>query len=136
MFTMDMPGFQEAYSSVTTISVDGIRIRVCSLEGIVLLKLIAHDDKPSRTKDISDIEHIIKVYFDLFDEAIYSEYFDVMELYDTRASNYLELVSARVIGRKIRDLLLNSPDVKKRIEIILNKRFADAWQAILSGLLD
>ena len=135
-FTMDMPGFQEVYSSVTTTDVEGVGINVCSLEGIVLLKLIALDDRPSRTKDVSDIEHIIKVYFDLFDDTIYSEYFDVMELYDTGAGNYLELVAARVIGRKIRDLLSNSPDVKSRIEIILNKRTADTWQAMLGGVQD
>jgi predicted nucleotidyltransferase len=136
VFTMDMPGFQEAYSSVTTTVVDGTSINVCSLEGIVLLKLIAQDDRPSRTKDISDIEHILKVYFDLFDDTIYSGYFDVMELYNTGAGNYLELVSARVIGRKMRHLLLSSPDVKSRIETILNKRPAETWQAMLSGLQD
>jgi predicted nucleotidyltransferase len=136
VFIMDMPGFQEAYSSVIPVLLDGISINVCSLEGIVLLKLIAYDDRPDRTKDISDIEHIIKVYFDLFDDTVYSEYFDVMELYDTETGNYLELVSARVIGRKIKDLLTNSPDVKNRMEIILNKRPTDIWQAILSGLWD
>lgn len=136
VFTMDMPGFQEAYSSVTTIAVDGISIHVCSLEGIVLLKLIAHDDRPSRTKDISDIEHIIKVYFELFDDVIYNDYFDVMDLYDIGVGNYLELVAARVIGRKMRDLLSNSPEVNSRIEIILNNRPADTWQAMLSGVQD
>lgn len=136
VFTMDMPGFQEAYSSVTTTAVDGFSINVCSLEGIILLKLIAHDDRPSRTKDISDIEHIIKVYFELFDDIIYGEHFDVMESYDTGLANYLELVSARVIGRKMRDLLSNSLDVKSRIETILNKRPADTWQAMLSGVQD
>lgn len=68
--------------------------------------------------------------------VIYSEYFDVMTLYDDQVINYLELVSARVIGRKMRDLLSNSPDVKNRVEMILNKRPVDTWQAMLSGILD
>lgn len=136
VFIMDMPGFQEAYSSVTTIEVEDVRINVCSLESIVLLKLIAHDDRPSRTKDISDIEHIIKVYFDLFDNVIYEDYFDVMDFYDIGVGSYLELVAARVIGQKMRDLLSNSPEVKSRIETILNNRPADTWQAMLSGLKD
>lgn len=38
VFIIDMPGFQEAHASVTTVSIDGININVCSLEGIVLLK--------------------------------------------------------------------------------------------------
>ena len=71
-----------------------------------------------------------------FDDTIYGEYFDVMDLYDTAVRNYLALISARVIGRKVRDLLSSSPDVKARIEHILNKRPTDTWQAMLNGLLD
>jgi predicted nucleotidyltransferase len=136
VFIMDVPGFQEAYSDVTIMTIEDMSINVCSLEGIVLLKLIANDDRPERTKDISDIEHIITVYFDLNDETIFGESFDVMELYNTNISNYLELVSSRVIGRKIRDLLLNSPELKNRIETILSKRPSYTWEAMLSGLLD
>jgi len=133
-FVMDMPGFQEAYASVTRFSADGLIVNVCSLEGIVLLKLIAQDDRPSRTKDISDIEHIIHVYFDLFADAIYSDHSDVLELYDTALVDYLSLVSAQVIGRKMKSLLIHSPQVLKRVEAILQKRPTAAWNAMLAGL--
>ncbi|MBZ5857536.1 nucleotidyl transferase AbiEii/AbiGii toxin family protein [Flavihumibacter profundi] len=136
VFVLDVPGFQEAYSSITTIDIDGTNINVCAIEGIVLLKLIAFDDRPSRTKDISDIDHIIMVYFELYDTAVFNDSFDVMELYDTNESNYLSLVSARVIGRKMSNLLLHSPSLKNRVEGILTKRPIDTWQAMLSGLLD
>ena len=136
VFVIDMPGFQEAYCSVTTIEVSGTILNVCSLEGLVLLKLIAHDDRPSRTKDISDIEHIIKAYFDLTDETIYKEYDVVLELYDTENRNYLQLVSANVIGRKIKTLLVNSADLKARVEAILRKRPTELWLAMLNGFLE
>ena len=136
VFVLDMPGFQEVYSSVIPASVDGLTVKVCSLEGIVLLKLMANDDRPSRTKDITDIEHIIQVYFNLFDEEVYTSYFDIMELYDTGQGNYLPLVSARLIGRKIKALLSNSPAVLDRIKTILRNRLTDTWQAMLDGLQD
>lgn len=136
VFTMDMPGFQEVYSSITPISVGDLTINVCSLEGIVLLKLIANDDRPARTKDLTDIEHIIKVYFDLSDDHIYEAYFDTMALYNDRQKNYLQLVSARVIGRKIKRLLADSPAVLERVQAILGKRPTDTWLAMLEGLQD
>lgn len=89
-------------------------LNVCSLEGIILLKLISNDDKPGRSKDIADIEHIIQVYFELNDTDIYMDYGDVMDLYETQERNYMALISARVLGRKMRDVLYNSP-LKERI---------------------
>ena len=45
------------------------------MESLVLLKLFTYDDKPARTKDVTDICHIVSVYFDLHDE-IYEKYMD------------------------------------------------------------
>jgi len=81
MFTLNMPGFKEIYPFVEEVVFEGnLSVKVCPVEGIVILKLIAYYDRPSRTKDITDIEHIIAVYFELCDENIYEEHFDVMEL--------------------------------------------------------
>ncbi len=56
-----MPGFKEIYPFVKDIIVDeNFAVKVCTMEGMILLKLISNNDKPQRTKDISDIEHIIK----------------------------------------------------------------------------
>jgi predicted nucleotidyltransferase len=81
---MDVPGFREVFPSADKIEIDnGTRLKICSLEGLVLLKLIANDDNPQRVKDLTDIDHIITVYFDLYDTLIYEEYMDVMDEYDT-----------------------------------------------------
>src|SRR6185437_13981967 len=94
LFVMDVPGFKEVMPTATVLTVEGVEIRVCSLEGIILLKLFANADNPSRTKDLSDIEHILKAYFNLATEAIFTEFTDVPDLYATTDPDYLTLVSA------------------------------------------
>lgn len=134
-FTMDVPGFQEMLPHTKEITVTGnIRLKVCSLEGLVLLKLIAYDDNPTRIKDITDIEHIITVYFDLQDQEIYQEHLDVIDRYDAAAPNYLQLISARVIGRKIGILISDSNQLHKRAIDITRKRLTNTWQALADGL--
>ena len=137
LFALDVPGFLEVLPAVETIQVSkDISINVCSLEGLVLLKLVAWDDKPSRTKDITDIEHIINCYADLWDVEIFQEYMDVMELYDTAANAFLQLVAARIIGRKISALLINSVELHHRVTRIACSRAEQTWQALAEGLVD
>jgi len=136
-FVMDVPGFREVLPDVEQINIEGLTIRVCSLEGIVLLKIIANADKPSRTKDISDIEHIVNVYFDLNTETIFQDFPDVPELYDTVDKDYLRLVSARVIGRIIGHLLSDSPTLRKRVlDILQSKSSGRYWQEMSAGIVD
>lgn len=136
-FVINMPGFKEIYPSLRGVQIaTNLNMKVCSLEGIILLKLIANDDKPERTKDISDIEHIIKVYFELKDDLIYENYFDIMDMYETDLNDYLQLICSRVIGRKMNNLLQGSEELKSRIKIILAKRPATWWQAMLDGVND
>ncbi|QEC78598.1 nucleotidyl transferase AbiEii/AbiGii toxin family protein [Mucilaginibacter ginsenosidivorax] len=136
-FVLNMPGFLEIYPFVEAIQVtDTMSIKVCTMEGIILLKLISNNDRPQRTKDITDIEHIIRVYFDLYSGDIYEENFDIMDRYDTDQSDYLQLVCSRVIGRKINHLLAGSDDLRERIKQIIKNRPTTWWQAMLDGLND
>jgi predicted nucleotidyltransferase len=136
-FVLNMPGFLEIYPFVDDIQIEkDFSIKVCTMEGIILLKLISNDDRPQRTKDLSDIEHIIKVYFDLYSGDIYEDYFDIMELYDTDQGDYLQLVCSRVVGRKMKQLLTGSDKLKSRVEGILEKRPTNWWQAMLAGMGD
>lgn len=122
LFVLKMPGLREAFPSIERIAIaDGFMLNVCSIEGLILLKLIANDDRPNRTKDIDDIEHLIAVYFGLNDEEVYTDYFDVMDLYDTGNRDYLKLIGARIIGRKM-NALLHASDLKDRVIDILKRR--------------
>jgi predicted nucleotidyltransferase len=136
-FILNMPGFKEIHPYVKDFIVDeNFAVKVCTMEGIILLKLISNNDKPQRTKDISDIEHIIKVYFDLYSGDIYEDHFDIMNLYDTDQEDYLQLVCSRVIGRKIKELLKNSRELSQRIQQILTNRPSTWWQSMLEGMRD
>lgn len=137
VFILNMPGFREIYPFVKTFELsEGQTIKVCTMEGIILLKLIAHDDRPQRTKDISDIEHIIQNYFELYNDEVYESYFDIMEVYDTVEPDYIQLVCSRVIGRKMKSMLEGSSELFARVAAILAKRQTARWLAMLNGFND
>ena len=137
LLVMDMSGFKEVYPFVDTITFDGgLSLNVCTLEGLIILKLIANDDNPSRSKDITDIEHVLEVYFDLNSNEIYTEYLPVMDLYSTDIKEYLQLVSARVLGKKMKMMVTDYPGTQEKLKNILSKRPVSTWQAMLDGMKD
>lgn len=137
LLVMDMSGFKEVYPFVETLTIaEGLSLNVCSLEGLVMLKLIANNDNPTRTKDITDIEHFLEVYFEMNSNEIYTHYMDVMDLFDTVIPNYLSLVSARVIGRKMNSMLNGVPGTAEYLKSIVNKRPVTTWHAMFNGLND
>jgi predicted nucleotidyltransferase len=137
-FIMDVPGFKEAQAYVTTKNLDnGQAVNVCSLEGIILLKLFSWNDRKERDKDITDIETILRHYLELLDLEEYGRYANVLELYDTDdADNYQSLVGARIAGQKIRDMLKDASEIRQRIQMILLLRLDMLWQAIRDGMND
>jgi hypothetical protein len=74
--------------------------------------------------------------FDLYDGSIYDEHVDAMDLYSTGQRDYLQLVCARVIGRKMKSLLSGSKALGDRVKSILARRPTTWWNAMLEGLND
>jgi predicted nucleotidyltransferase len=136
LLVMDMSGFKEVYPFVETLTVaEGLSLNVCSVEGLIMLKLIANHDNPTRTKDITDIEHFLKIYFELNSNEVYTSYMDVMDLYDTNVYEYLQLVAARIIGRKMKAMLQEPADPAYIISILASRPVL-TWQAMLDGMND
>ncbi|MBL7888482.1 MAG: nucleotidyl transferase AbiEii/AbiGii toxin family protein [Bacteroidia bacterium] len=137
IFVLDMPGFAilNKYAEQVQWS-DEVNARVCSIEGIVLLKLIANNDRPERTKDLIDIQQIILIYFEAFSDDVYEHHFDLMEKYNTSDRDYIQQVSAHVIGRKLKKVLNSEEDLMKRIIHILKDDKDLYWKNILSGLTE
>jgi predicted nucleotidyltransferase len=134
-FVLNMPGFLEVFTDAKEIQLSGgARLKYCSLDGLILLKLFAYDDNPMRTKDAMDIDYIIEVYFDLNDDLIYEAHLDVFDLYDIDNSVYLHLVSARVIGRKIKTFFSPGDPLLHRVNTIARKRPDQIWQALADGM--
>ncbi|HET6990239.1 MAG TPA: nucleotidyl transferase AbiEii/AbiGii toxin family protein [Bacteroidia bacterium] len=130
---ISVEGFSEVLEEATTEIefAQGNLFKVCTLPGIVVLKLIAHNDRPDeRAKDIQDIARIIEKYYDFKYENILDDHYDLLD-----ADPYDRLIiSARVIGRDMRSILERSENLKKRICTILETACADPEKSRI-GLL-
>jgi predicted nucleotidyltransferase len=76
-------GFAEVFEKGTAqIEIQGQNFAVSTLPGIVLLKLIAYDDRPeNRYKDLKDIANIVEHYDRIMDEVLFEEnYVDLLEI--------------------------------------------------------
>ncbi|MEZ4960429.1 MAG: nucleotidyl transferase AbiEii/AbiGii toxin family protein [Saprospiraceae bacterium] len=121
-FVLEMPGFDAVQPFAETIETEeGIKLKVSSLAGVVLLKLLAWQDRPERHKDIHDIDHILKSFMTLHWEKISAEPDDIFELYQAETAVFEQCVSARYIGRQMNLMLQNDAPLKERITQLLHK---------------
>lgn len=116
--SMNVTGFKEVfYQASEEIETEDQRFKVCTLSGIVILKLIAWDDRPEvRGDDIDDIAEIIKNYFHLRDEEIFRHHNDLF-------TDEIEIdeIAAQFLGREIGTIMSENPQLLKRIKGILEK---------------
>ena len=102
--------------------------QVATLPAIVLLKLIAWDDRPEyRLKDLGDIASIFDNYFDIASEDIYDNHNDLF------GNRKLDEIAAYVIGRKIKYIVGDSSDLKARLAHILTHKRAIIAQKIAAN---
>lgn len=112
-------GFEEIFRKAT-IQVkdddDDLEFKVATLPAILLLKLIAYDDRPEkRTQDPQDIVQIIVNYFEVEKEMIWEEHHDIFD----EETELIE-IGAKVIGREISEILNENRTLKKRVLKILS----------------
>lgn len=112
-------GFKEVFDAGTEplTMTTGHRFKTATLPAIVLLKLIAYDDRPEvRLKDASDIASILKNFFDLQSNLVYEKHADLFE----DDSGSLDDISAIVIGREIQKIIRLNTALESRILKILD----------------
>ena len=117
MTTLYFDGMKEVYEEgVPEVTFEGkITFKVCTLPGIVILKLVAWDDRPEiRGDDLTDIADIIFHFFNIYDELIWSEHNDLFG-----DEKELEIISARVLGREMGKILRRNENLKMRILSLL-----------------
>ncbi|HSZ87162.1 MAG TPA: hypothetical protein VK787_14110 [Puia sp.] len=123
----DVTGFKEVFElSTEEVNFENeFKFRVSTLAGVVILKLIAYDDRPEiRSNDIGDIANIIKHYFDLETELIFEEHADLLI-----ADHKPEFIGARVLGRQIKKILDKNELLKDRVLTILRSNTANPEQS-------
>jgi predicted nucleotidyltransferase len=72
--SLNMPGFKEIYDEgLPEVELEEIhKFKFCTLPGIVILKLVAWQDRPEiRRDDIKDVSNILKHFFDMYAEEIF-----------------------------------------------------------------
>lgn len=117
--SIEADGFKEVYTAGTKpveLSTGNI-FKVATLPSIVLLKLIAYDDRPEhRQKDATDIANILLHFFELNDNFIYDNHNDLFGSEDSTIEN----ISAVVIGREMRKIAKDNERLVSRLQGILN----------------
>ena len=115
-----LDGFQESYElGLIETQIGEEKYFACSIPAIVLLKLIAFDDRPNRrikdVKDVKDINAICKHYPEIESEAIWSDHFD---LYSEEREHHE--VARIALGREMRKIIEPNSRLKKRVINILD----------------
>lgn len=123
--TIHVEGFKEVYEhQLPEIELNNQHnFKVCTLPGIVLLKLISWDDRPEvRRDDIKDISDILQHFFDMYQEVIWENHND---LFNEDNDNSLLAIAARVMGREVAKIAKRSPHLHNRILTILETNSAN-----------
>ncbi len=94
----------------------GNLFKVATLPSIVLLKLIAYNDRPElRQKDASDIGNILIHFFYLQENLIYDQHSDLFG----EEVRCLENIGAIVLGREMNRIVKRNDSLKDRLNTIL-----------------
>ncbi len=111
-------GLKEVNKYATAeVSINEIMFKVCTLPGLVLLKLIAYDDRPEmRGKDLDDIGNILLCYSAIMGEEVYKE--ENVDLLDLTNSFEIGIL---LMGRQLATILNQSEKLKERVLRILSK---------------
>lgn len=132
--TVHVPGFAEIYSAgLPEMDLEGKhQFKFCTLPGIVILKLLAWDDRPeTRQSDILDISDILHHYFSMQDNEIWENHFDLF----TGDNTDLLHVAARVMGREMRKIVIKNEALFQRMDGILERNSADVDHCVIGAIM-
>lgn len=122
--SINMPGFKEVYDDgLPEVELEEIhKFKFCTLPGIVILKLLAWQDRPEiRGDDIKDVSNILKHFFNMYVEEIYENHNDLFG--DDNLD--LHLIAARVMGREMNKISKRSDVLYNRIKNLLDVNTKD-----------
>tara|TARA_R110000851_G_scaffold110287_1_gene232995 strand:- start:486 stop:1343 length:858 start_codon:yes stop_codon:yes gene_type:complete len=122
--SLNMPGFMEIYENgLPEVELEGKhRFKFCNLPGIVILKLIAWEDRPEiRRDDLKDILTILTHFFEMYTDQIYEHHSDLFGDDDFG----LNLIAARVMGREMKKIGIRNEKLNERLTNLLEKNTMD-----------
>lgn len=115
---INLDGFEEAFlAGSQEVIIGDEKYKSCSIPGVVILKMIAFDDRPERRiKDIKDIHLICKHYPILETNLIWDKHNDLYE--NDREHDEVAMI---VLGREMKEIVGDNNGLKKRILNIIDK---------------
>lgn len=132
--TVHVPGFTEVYEEgLPELELAGDhQFKFCTLPGIVILKLIAWDDRPeARRDDINDISDILNHFFNMYDNEIWDNHSDLFA--DENAE--LKHIAARVMGREMAKIAKRNEKLYNRIDGILKINTGDLANSQMAAIM-
>ncbi len=132
--SLNMPGFKEIYESgLPEAELEGEhRFKFCTLPGIVILKLIAWEDRPEiRRDDLKDILTILSHFFEMYTDQIYKLHSDLFGNDDFG----LDLIAARVMGREMNKIASRNEKLHGRLSHLLEKNTMDVSKSQIAKIM-
>ncbi len=124
---MSILGFEEVSENTIQVEIDNVKIKVASLLGVFILKLVAWKDRHLEVnKDAEDIGFILSNYISIYEEKAITNYYD--EIYN-RDDFSLIIGSAILVGIELNEIL----KIENRIKIkdIIQKEIIKRESSIL-----
>lgn len=152
---LNMNGFNEAFESSIEVCVSSdpvLFMKVASPAGLVILKLLAWNDRKPETKDAIDLGYLVKDYLDLGNrDRLFHEHQDLVQVkefdYQVAGAQLLGRDLATICDKKTRELLIQilEPELDKNGDLPLvvqsagsspeiNKTY-EFWSAIYDELI-
>ncbi len=131
---LNLQGLAEVYENgLPILDLEGKhQFKFCTLPGIVLLKLIAWDDRPEiRRDDIKDISDILNHFFNMYDNEIWENHYDLFE----SENPSLNHIAARVMGREMNKIAIKNEKLFGRIEAILTSNTINSTNSKMAVIM-
>ncbi len=119
---MNVAGLMEVSKHSIEVKIEETGFRVASIPGICIMKILAWSDRGYRdNRDGRDLGFILSNYIELKYEDLYTLHVDLMDDKDFDRV----VISARIVGREMSDLLKSNLIALKQIKNVLNKETED-----------
>lgn len=126
---MNIIGFQEVYDQAIQCRLDSLSFQTTCLEGFIVLKLIAWNDRKFITaKDAEDLGIIFFNYNELFPNELFEEYSYLIDVPDY---DYI-LTGISILAIKLKTFISHSDELKYQIISILESELAEKDNSLLA----
>ena len=111
-------GNAQVLSHASNVKSNNGNFKICTLPGLCILKLVAGDEKPERRpKDFADFFYILENYFEIAGETLFDAAYEDLIEEDFQPA----IVSAKILGRQIKDIINDQLELKERIIKVIEK---------------